>query len=74
MAARKRPLESVARFAYTRQEAAESLGISVDTFERRVQPDLKVAICGQLVLIPPSELERWMKENARHVFTQQPAA
>jgi hypothetical protein len=51
----------------TRQEAATSLGMSVDTFERRVQPFVKVVPCGQLVLIPPRELERWVASNARYI-------
>jgi hypothetical protein len=62
-----RPLDAVRRFAYTRQEAADSLGMSVDTFERRVQPFIRVVPCGQLVLVPPSEIERWVRENARYL-------
>lgn len=61
----KRPLEPVRRYAYTRQEAAESLGMSVDTFERKVQPHIRVVPCGQLLLVPPDEIERWIKGNAR---------
>lgn len=60
-----RPLESVRRFAYTRREAADSLGMSVDTFERKVQPFVKVVPCGALVLVPPVELERWVRENSQ---------
>jgi hypothetical protein len=62
-----RPVEQVPRLLLTRQEAASSLGMSVDTFERRVQPFIKVVPCGQLVLIPPHELERWVASNARYI-------
>jgi hypothetical protein len=62
-----RPLSRVPRFALTRQEASAALGISVDTFERRVQPFIKVIPCRQLVLVPPAELERWVRENARYL-------
>jgi hypothetical protein len=41
--------------------------MSINHFERRVQPDLKVVLCGQLVLIPLTELERWVQRNARHL-------
>jgi hypothetical protein len=58
-------VEHVQRYALRRDEAAAALGMSVDTFERRVQPFLKVVLCGQLVLVPPTELERWVRENAR---------
>ena len=60
-----RPLAPVPRTALTRREAAASLGISLNHFERRVQPDLKVIASGQLVLIPVAELERWVQRNAR---------
>jgi hypothetical protein len=62
-----RPIQEVPRLLLTRQEAATSLGMSVDTFERRVQPFIKVVPCGQLVLIPPGELERWVASNARYI-------
>lgn len=63
--AQRRDVAEVPRFLLTRQEAAASLGMSVDTFERRVQPLLRVVHSGQLILIPPRELERWVEENAR---------
>jgi hypothetical protein len=56
------------RYALTREEAADSIGMSVDTFELRVQPSLKLIQCGRLLLVPPAELERWVAENARHPF------
>lgn len=62
-----RPVEHVPRLLLTRQEAASSLGVSVDTFERRVQPFIKIVPCGQLVLVPPRELERWVASNARYI-------
>jgi hypothetical protein len=65
-----RPTEPVRRYALTKREAAASLGMSVDTFERRVQPFLKVIPCGQLVLVPPTEIERWIRANARHLVDQ----
>jgi hypothetical protein len=63
-----RPLAPVPRTALTRREAAASLGISINHFERRVQPDLRVISSGQLVLIPLAELERWVQHNARHLL------
>jgi hypothetical protein len=67
-----RPAERVPRLLLTRQEASASLGVSVDTFERRVQPFIKVVPCGQLVLVPPLELERWVAAHARYLV--EPAA
>jgi excisionase family DNA binding protein len=60
-----RPLQPVPRYTLTRREAAASLGISLNHFERRVQPELKVVASGQLILIPVTELERWVQRHAR---------
>jgi excisionase family DNA binding protein len=62
-----RPLAPVPRYTLTRREAAASLGVSINHFERKVQPELKVVLSGQLVLIPASELERWLHRNARRI-------
>ena len=72
-AARRRPVQEVQRYALRREEAAAALGMSVDTFERRVQPFLKVVLCGQLVLVPPAEIERWVRGNARVLVEAPPA-
>jgi uncharacterized glyoxalase superfamily metalloenzyme YdcJ len=52
------------RLALTKREAAASLGISVDSFERYVQSDLRVVRRGSLRLFPVGELERWLEMNA----------
>ena len=61
-----RPLAPVPRYTLTRREAAASLGISINHFERKVQP---VVLSGQLILIPVAELERWVQRHA-HQLTQ----
>ncbi len=61
------------RFALTRAEAARSLGLSVDSFERYCQPDLKLVRRGRLRLVPVSELERWVRENAEHTLDRKAA-
>lgn len=67
-----RPVAAVERILYTREEAATALGMSVDTFERRVQPFIRVVPCGALVQVPPDELRRWARENARSFFKPSP--
>jgi hypothetical protein len=62
-----RPLQPVPRLLLSRKEAAASLGVSLDTFERRVQPVIKLVPCGQLVLVPLSELERWCDDHAHYL-------
>lgn len=54
----------VPRFALTKAEAAGSIGVSIDYFEKHVMPDLKVIRKGRKVLIPVTELQRWVSENS----------
>jgi hypothetical protein len=48
----------------TRQDAAETLSMSVDSFEKFVQPRLRLVPQGRLVLVPVTELEKWVRENS----------
>ena len=52
------------RLAITRAEAAWALGVSINSFERHVQPELRIVRRGKLRLIPMREIERWLEENA----------
>jgi hypothetical protein len=62
-----RPVQPVPRLLLSRKEAAASLGMSLDTFERRVQPAIKLVPCGQLVLVPLGELESWCEDHAHYL-------
>jgi len=55
---------AVLRLALTRSEAAAALGLSLDSFERHVQRDLRLIRRGRLRLVPVAELEKWVAENA----------
>ena len=61
-------LAPVPRVALTRVEAAASLGMSLDSFERHVQPDVRLIRRGKLRLVPVSELERWCRDTAEGVL------
>jgi hypothetical protein len=50
--------------ALTRSEAAAAIGISLDSFERYVQPELRLVRRGRLRLVPIRELERWLDREA----------
>jgi Recombinase len=61
-----RETEKVERLAYSRRQAAEALGVSISTIDRRVVPAIGTVKTpwGQR-LIPVLELERFLKENTR---------
>jgi hypothetical protein len=61
-------IATVPRLALTREEAAQALGMSLDSFERHVQPDLRLIRRGRLRLVAVSELERWLADNGERVF------
>ena len=60
----RRTPAAVDRVTLTRPEAAAALGISVDSFERHVQPDLRLIRRGRIRLVPLAELERWAERSA----------
>lgn len=62
---------SVPRLTLTKPEAAAALGISIDSFERHVQPELRVIRRGRIRLIPCRELERWTAESAALVLGEE---
>jgi Recombinase len=59
-----RETEKVERIAYSRRQAAEALGVSISTIDRRVVPAIGTVKTpwGQR-LIPVIELERFVREN-----------
>ena len=42
--------------------------MSLDSFERYVQPELRLVRRGKLRVVPVSELQRWLEQNAEHVL------
>ncbi len=62
------PLIAIRPIALSKPEAAAALSMSVDSFERYVQADLRCVRRGRLRLVAVAELERWMNENAERIF------
>jgi excisionase family DNA binding protein len=58
----------IPRLALTREEAAAAVGMSLDSFERHVQPTLRLVRLGRMRLVPIAELERWLEENAERTI------
>jgi len=52
------------RLALTMTEAAETIGCSLNTFQRHVLPELGVIRRGSRILVPVKELERWISASA----------
>ena len=59
---------SIAPVAVSRETAARLLDMSVDSFERHVQPEIRIVRRGRLRVIPVSELQRWAERNAEAVL------
>lgn len=59
----------IPRAALTRNEAAAAIGMSLDSFERHVQPTIRIVRLGRMRLVPVSELERWLDEHAERTLT-----
>jgi excisionase family DNA binding protein len=52
------------RLALSPDEAAEALGVSRDTFERYVLPELRKARVGRRIVISVHEIEKWLADNS----------
>lgn len=61
-------LSKVERKALRLEEAAESLGVSLDFFREHIAPELKLIRKGRVRLVPVVELDRWIEESACSVF------
>lgn len=59
---------SIPRIALTPPEAAAAIGVGLDFFDANVAPELRLVRRGRKRLVPVSELERWMAENAERVL------
>ncbi len=59
-----REVAPIPRLALSRDEAAAALGMSLNSFERHVQPTIRLVRLGRMRLVPVHELERWLGENA----------
>ena len=60
----------VVRLALSKPDAAAALDISINSFERHVQPELRVVRRGKLRLFPVAELERWLRENSERILEE----
>ena len=58
------PAREHLHLAVNRADAAEALGMSLDSFERHVQPEIRLVRRGRMRLVPVAELERWLADNA----------
>jgi hypothetical protein len=62
------PLAPIPRLALTREDAAAAIGMSLDSFERHVQPTIRLVRLGRMRLVPVAELQRWLGENAQRTL------
>ena len=58
------------RLALTRGEAAAALGMSLDSFERYVQAEVRLVRRGRMRVVPIPELEAWLDRNAERTIEE----
>ena len=63
-------VKTTPRLALSRAEAAASMGMSLDSFERYCQGEIPCIRRGRLRLYPLRELERWLERNAERVLEE----
>jgi len=61
-------LAPIPRLALTREDAATALDMSLDSFERHVQPSIRMCRLGRMRRVPVRELQRWLEENAERTL------
>jgi excisionase family DNA binding protein len=59
----------VPRLALTPAEAAESIGCSRSFFDEVVKRELRLVRVGAKVLVPVSEIEKWLQRSAARTIT-----
>lgn len=57
----------MSKVLHTRVEAAEMLSMSIDSFEKYVQPHVRWVQRGRLMLIKPSEVQRWADSSSEFI-------
>lgn len=65
MVSGERPIQ---RLAYGPDEAAAAIGVSRETFDKLVLPDVKCIRLGRRILISVRELERYLERNQKELL------
>ena len=61
---RPKDIDRIPRLAYKATEAPFVIGVSPSFFAEHVRPEVKWIRRGRLMLVPITELQRWLEENA----------
>lgn len=61
----------IPRYALTPPEAAAAIGCGEDFFTEHVRPEVRVVRRGRKVLVPVTEIERWLDQTAEAPLAEQ---
>jgi hypothetical protein len=59
--------EAVPRLALSIEESCESIGVGWDLWNEHIAPEIKTVRVGRRKLVPVSELQRWLDQNAHRL-------
>ena len=62
------PATTVPCLALSKTEAADALGVSIDFLEQHILHELRIVRRGRRRLIPLTELQRWIDNNAHRTL------
>ena len=68
MSAREIDVAAVPRLALSVEEACLALGVSWDYWSEHIAPDVRVVRRGRRKLVPVSELQRFLEDNAERTL------
>jgi excisionase family DNA binding protein len=58
----------VPRLGLSIEEACSALGVSWDTWHSHIEPDIRIVRIGRRKLVPVTELQRWLTDNAEQLL------
>ena len=63
---------AVPRLSLDIQEACAAIGVSWDTWHQHIEPNVRIVRVGKRKIVPVTEIQRWLSENAETTLERRP--